>query len=218
MDAERKRRYQECQQQVTNYQGHFPDVPTMTSEQLVQKLQAKTEDATNDNIIILVDVRTKQEQTVSMIPGAIPLHKLQIPPCPREDQEMIVYCTVGYRSGREAQRLQEAYPQWKGKVYNLDGILAYSFVEGAPSLVTQSAHNNGTTTTTPTSISTNKIHTYGPTWNFANPNYEAVWFQKTSFVGHLCQTICCSMLRMCQHYGALCCKISSSGIRSKRES
>ncbi|KAG7374608.1 rhodanese-like domain containing protein [Nitzschia inconspicua] len=214
-NIERRRRYEECRQQVLNYQGQFPDVPTMTSEQLVEILQG-----TESSNLTIVDVRTAEEQAVSKIPGAIPLHKLRIQPNPNDEDQIAVYCTVGYRSGREARRLQETYPQWKGKIFNLDGILAYSFVEGAPSLVTTTTTTTAitsgdatTTTTTSNPKPTKRLHTYGPNWNCANPDFEAVWFQKTSFVGHVCQTVCCSVGRMCQHYASVC-----RSSRSKRES
>jgi rhodanese-related sulfurtransferase len=243
----RRWRYKECQQQVTKYQRRFPDVPIMTSEQLVEMLKTvstttatKTtetiaDDVTNKNSspsIILVDVRTRQEQAVSMIPGAIPLQDLPMLPkkATYNDEDdynhplkmrtrmmIVLYCSVGYRSGQEARRLQREYPQWKRCIYNLDGILAYTFVEGAPSLVTTTPTTTETNSpnyvdddddhdhdqSKPKHQPTKRVHTYGRAWdNCANPDYETVWFPNMSLtLWESWVDLCVAVAAHCQRLG-----------------
>ena len=91
-----KDRREECLRRVASYQGKFPDVPTMTSEELIDATKK-----TNGGDILLVDVRTREEQDVSMIPGAIRLQDLgaQMRKCADEDESsqktIVIYCTVG---------------------------------------------------------------------------------------------------------------------------
>ncbi|KAL3936327.1 MAG: hypothetical protein SGARI_002602, partial [Bacillariaceae sp.] len=132
-----RQRHEECLRQVASYQGQFPDVPTMTSNELVKKICSE-----KDNIL-LVDVRTQEEQDASMIPGALRLKDVDLSEQMKDEESkmLVIYCTVGYRSGREARRLQQLHPEWKGRIYNLDGILAYSHVQDAPPLVTTMHHD-----------------------------------------------------------------------------
>jgi rhodanese-related sulfurtransferase len=241
-----QRRSEACQQQVKKYQCQFPDVPTMTSEQLVEKMKiaaiitsadsAHVRNNNNNNncssSIILVDVRTRQEQAVSMIPGAIPLQDFSMPRSQTNNNNIeedpnhpsrvmvVLYCTVGYRSGLEGRRLQQEYPPWKGRIYNLDGILAYSFVEGAPPLVTttttdddeQHHSNNNTKPQQQQQQPTMKIHTYGPTWEHcANPDYETVWFPINESIKNLqlVKNMCQCVYSYSYYYCCCCCCCSS---------
>ena len=68
-------------QMVTQYQGQFPAVPTMTSEELVALFHSNTmttattkrqhHQQRRPRPVLLVDVRSHAEQCISMIPGAI---------------------------------------------------------------------------------------------------------------------------------------------------
>ena len=102
---------EKCYQIVHSYQRRFPAVPSLSWSDW---------EALN-NPKILVDARTRAEQQVSMIPGAVPLQDLKLD---GNVQIVGVYCTIGYRSGLEATRLQDVHPQLQ--VYNLDGIVAYT--------------------------------------------------------------------------------------------
>ena len=185
------------------------------------------------------------------------------------DSIIVTYCTVGYRSGREAQHLADQYPDFfrtttttyssriaspetttagndgsvdreyppmsggtesdnvdeidekernlsnkdelEPNLYNLDGILAYTYVEGAPPLLvprsstTQSSGGRTTAPTTTTTTETKKVHTYGPAWNhLAHPDYEPVWFRTYwDFGYHAVQTVGCSVARTFQHFGSI---------------
>jgi rhodanese-related sulfurtransferase len=169
-----QRRYEECMKQVQHYHSKFTDVPTLTSQQLIE------EKATNNRKVVLVDVRTQEERSVGYIPDSITLEEFteqqqaqQQQGADDKDTIVVTYCTVGYRSGIEAQKISKKYPCTK--VYNLDGILAYTFVENAPPLISQTKNddvNNHMNT-----VQATQIHVYGKKWDYAHPKYEPVWFE-----------------------------------------
>jgi rhodanese-related sulfurtransferase len=282
-----RRRRAECEGQVRRYHGLFPEIPTMTSQELVDRLLWPSNDAgrprrddgtvdgamdghgtawtreagtagrdgrpagAHDDVsdgptdrnstgmdaaaaggigsihdgarLVLIDVRTDEERMVSMIPDA---------PSPGAAASgpggdlgnigggngsggviVVTYCTVGYRSGREARRLRDLYPQYDGRIYNLDGILSYTYVEGPPPLVTPPPGGTVPTTNGPTdqgrrppaagaSSAARQVHTYGPAWgDLVNPEggYEAVWFEQPGLARHLLQTVAASATRGVQH-------------------
>lgn len=153
----------------------------MTSEELLIRRRQE------DNNILLVDVRTEPERQTSMIPGAISLDKLphELPPT------VVTYCTIGYRSGLEARRLldsQQSNPNWKGEIYSLDGILAYS-------------HTPNTTLIVPaTGETTHEVHAFGPMWKpCANPDYQAQVYGALPFLGRILQVVGLVLVRGTQH-------------------
>lgn len=95
----------------------FPQVQSLSVSELVNWLNQTTPP-------LLLDARTAAEYEVSHLPNAVLvspelpalLHQLQVTPA----TPIVVYCSVGYRSARVAQQLQEmGYPQ----VFNLEGSL-----------------------------------------------------------------------------------------------
>jgi sodium/bile acid cotransporter 7 len=110
-----------------------------------------------DGAAILIDIREPGEQQVSMLPGAITEGEFMKNPAKYEDGVKIVYCTISYRSGKFAQKLQK-----NGTVvYNLrGGILAW--VHGGGKIYDRNGE-------------TRRIHVYGQKWNLAPEIFEAVW-------------------------------------------
>ncbi|PEN15284.1 sulfurtransferase [Longibacter salinarum] len=83
----------------------FSDVSEITTDSLAERLAAS-------DSIVLLDARTLEEYEVSHIPGA-----RRIDPSTTDfsefdsmgrDAPIVVYCSVGYRSARVADRLQDA--------------------------------------------------------------------------------------------------------------
>ena len=89
----------------------FPDVSEITAEEL-QALK------TRENVV-LVDVRSDQEQAVSMIPGAVTSAYFEEHQPDYRGASVAVYCTVGQRSGNYAKTLQAG--GWR--VFNLKGAI-----------------------------------------------------------------------------------------------
>ncbi|MFK7874047.1 MAG: rhodanese-like domain-containing protein [Oligoflexales bacterium] len=102
---------------------------------------------------IFIDARSKEERSISIIPGAITIDKLNKN---HKSSEIIVYCTIGYRSGKTTETLRsQGYA-----AHNLEGgILAWTWAQG-PLL-------------TPTGKKTHALHTWSDKWNLTPPNYSA---------------------------------------------
>ncbi len=107
--------------------------------------------------LLFVDIRDKQEQDVSMIPGAITQQEFENNIELYKNRIIIAYCTIGSRSGRYIKKLKQKDIQ----AYNLiGGILAWAWAN--EDLV----NANGLT---------KKVHVYGPKWNLLPENYSAVF-------------------------------------------
>ncbi|MEO6094625.1 MAG: rhodanese-like domain-containing protein [Fibrobacteria bacterium] len=117
----------------------------------------------DDTGLVLVDVRKTGEQQVSMLPHALTTAQFAetfrhgIP----KGKRLVVYCTIGYRSGRYAEELAK-----QGiKAENLEGgVLAWSFAGGK--FLMQDGNGGWT--------ETNRIHVYDAEWNIVHPDYRAV--------------------------------------------
>jgi len=230
---------------VRKYQSQFPKIPTMTSEELVERWRQidqqedERDDSTNSDDetdeghyeptvgpLLLIDVRSKDEQAVSMIPGALTMDDLEttkwinhyvhnihgtVKRNPRAVPTIVCYCTIGYRSGREAQWLVDDLSSTFGieigttvEIKNLDGILAYSFVKDAPPLLSCSRGNTSKAAfagSSSDSFMTRRVHSYGKMWSAAvDPSFEVVYFDsKPKYVRHLVQTGLATALRTVQH-------------------
>jgi rhodanese-related sulfurtransferase len=92
-----------------------------------------------------------------MIPGAIPGKQFEASGRRYVGKQVVVYCTIGYRSGLYAKRLDKQ----DRHVFNLKGgILAWAHAGQA------AVNLNG---------QTNRVHLYGREWNLLPHGYEAVW-------------------------------------------
>jgi rhodanese-related sulfurtransferase len=131
------------------YKRSFPDVPDVSVEELIAMRRKKD--------VVLVDGREKKEQEVSMLPGAITSREFEGSIEKYRDKTVVVYCTIGSRSGHYARGLIE-----KGLIaYNLRGsILAW--IHAGQKLVSEGKE-------------TRRVHVYGRRWNLAPKGYEAVW-------------------------------------------
>ncbi|KAL3788756.1 hypothetical protein HJC23_012312 [Cyclotella cryptica] len=155
------------------YHKMFPDVESLSSEKLLHDtFSTSTESSCADDIkaskwiidgknAVLVDVRSRPERNTSMISGAISLDEFKTNVIPQlmelspddvlsQPNTIVFYCTIGYRSGVEARKMQNEYPflfhqeckaehygksethnlkkkqQSKIQVRNLDGILNFA--------------------------------------------------------------------------------------------
>lgn len=107
--------------------------------------------------VVFIDVRETKEQTISMLPDAIPDKEFLKNPDKYKDYVKIAYCTISYRSGKFAQKLRK------------EGIIVYNLQGGLLAWVHDGGkvyHNK---------IESNRIHVYSPKWNLGPAGYEAVW-------------------------------------------
>ena len=199
-------------------------------EQQLQQLQQSQQEREskqppaqeNDENILLIDVRTKPEQEVSMIPGAITLSQLyddddqkeaqslrQAPASgllwdaiSKDDKIVVTYCTIGYRSGLEARRLLDQYPQLDGRIYSLDGILMYTHSNGdlVVPVSEESAGHNGMEATAQMQEDqplhpqqqqepATQVHTFASQWESCanNDQYQPVFYGFPSILGRVVQ-------------------------------
>ncbi len=140
-----------------------PEVSIEQLQKLVSEKQQVEEEAVKqrnpkpDPKFVLVDVRASEESNVSMIPGAISKNHFEKNIEQFRDRTVIVYCTIGYRSGLYATNLIEdgfAAKNFKGS------ILAWCAAEQP--LVT------------PAGKPTNRVHTYSSKYKVP-ATYKAVW-------------------------------------------
>jgi rhodanese-related sulfurtransferase len=137
------------QQMYEGYRTDFPDVPGVSALELGEQAAEKA--------LVLVDVRTPEEQRVSMIPGALTQEEFEAGREQYRDASIVAYCTIGARSGKfAAEQMKQGF-----HVRNLEGgILAWTHASGP--LVGPDGP-------------TRKVHVYGRRWNLAADGYESVW-------------------------------------------
>lgn len=107
---------------------------------------------------VFIDVRTPEEQMVSMLPAAVTEEDVENTPSLLQGKTAVAYCTVGYRSG-----LYAADKRREGiRVLNAQGgILAWVLSGGK-------VYHAGS--------ATRRVHVYGEKWNYLPDGYEPVMF------------------------------------------
>ena len=140
---------QKVEDMYDGYKKQFPDVRDLSPQ--------KAMILTAEGKAVFIDIREAREQQVSMLPGAITEKEFMNDPAKYKDAVKIAYCTISYRSGKYAQKLQEnGIP-----MYNLrGGILAWVHEGG------KVYDQNG---------ETHRIHVYGRKWDLGPKGYQAVW-------------------------------------------
>lgn len=134
------------EQMVGQIEKKFPSVPTVTRGDL-----SELDD------YLLVDIREKKEQNVSMIPGSITQEEFEKNPEKYKGKKIITYCTIGYRSSEYAEKIRK-----KGfKAYNLRGSLLTWAHEGGQFVDKMGAK-------------TKKVHVYGKPWSLLPEGFEAI--------------------------------------------
>ena len=196
-----------CLQASKFYQNQFPDIPRMSSTELLQR--------NLDEHLIIVDVRTNPERQVSMIPGAISLKTFEkdvVDTLPTGDQlpTIVIYCTIGYRSGMEARRLRQNY-HLDGHIYSLDGIVAYTHAlasleseENGELAATRQLIRTDSNNTQQPPIETNQVHTFGAVWNLAQDGYATQHFSILVLLGRTAQVGGTTVLRTFQRLAFTC--------------
>ena len=131
------------------YKKEFPEVTNITPAEVMDLLARQKK-------VVLVDVRTPEEQRVSMLPGAITREELLSNLNAYRDHVIIGYCTISYRSGQLAQDLRK-----KGiTTLNLKGGLLAWIQEGGK------VYSQGK--------ETQKVHVYGSKWDLAPDRYQTI--------------------------------------------
>jgi rhodanese-related sulfurtransferase len=210
------------------YHAMFPKVSSLSSQTLINGTLSlnkcadytKTPDwHVGGRKALLVDVRSTPERKVSMISGAISLQEFKKDVLPNlidadfdaDATDFVFYCTIGYRSGMEIQKLLDEYPilfgtdnteqsetncwnrgQSKIQLRNLDGVLNFANVLRSES----SEDMSGLLIDPSTNQPATKIHVYGPSWKHCLcQKYDPVVFSNIEFalrgLGVLYRSISC---------------------------
>lgn len=131
---------------IADVEEDVGDVPVIRASTLLQA-------ASEDKSPILLDVRSDEERAVSVIAGAV-TDSESIPP----GAEVVVYCTVGLRSGVAARELRERGVD----ALNLRGGIL-SWIAAGGGVVDASGKP------------TRRVHVYGRRWDVVPEGFEAVW-------------------------------------------
>ncbi len=138
-----ERRYNE-------YRRSFADTPAVSVVQLLEMMAKRN--------VVLIDVRTEEEQAVSMIKDALTVAEFEHHRDHYRTGTIVTYCTIGYRSGLYAKELRRL----DFDAHNLEGSILTWIHAGQP--VVDEAGKK-----------TNRVHVYGPSWNLVPKGYKAVW-------------------------------------------
>ena len=110
----------------------------------------------NSGEVVIVDVREPAEREVSRLPNSITTKELESFLEGHDDQQIVIYCTIGYRSGKFTRSLKN-----KGvKAYNLAGGIIAWVHHGGP------IEHDGNPM--------RRVHVYGKKWNLLPEGYEPV--------------------------------------------
>jgi len=124
--------------------------PTITASEFAQRSEKEE--------WVAVDARSDPERRVSIIPGALSILEFEAQLDQHKDKPILVYCTVGCRSGAYAQVLRDrgydAFSLW-------GGILSWTL--------------DKRDFVTPDGRSTQRVHVSSPYWDMLPAGYEAVW-------------------------------------------
>lgn len=134
------------------------DLPMMSAREILER-RARQESP------ILIDVRTREEMSVSMIPEAMTRERFEAlaaeEPSQFSGRTLVPYCTVGARSGQYArQLLRDGHD-----VRNGEGILLWTHdvaFDEAPLVAGE--------------VPTRRVHVFGAPWDLGHPDYEPVRF------------------------------------------
>ena len=130
----------------------FPDLHELSNH----ALHGLTHDERTD--LLPADIRTPQERNVSTISGAIYHEFFEHNSASSLSKKIIVYCTIGYRSGYDAAELRQK------------GLDAYNLIEG----ILKWAHVDGLLVG-PQELTTSQVHVFSRSWNFALKHHIAVF-------------------------------------------
>ena len=181
---------EKCRKKCSFYQHRFSDIPPMSSEEYISTLRRADRPS-----MVLIDARSSAERSISIIPGAISLAEFEqnIVTTLSPDASVVVYCTIGYRSGIEARRLKEKHDGLDGRIHNLDGIVPYTHAIGDMSDQSMQLIKPDT------GERTNVVHIFGRTWNCVHSRFETVHFNAPELALRSSQAGLVSTLRFIQH-------------------
>lgn len=150
IDMTPDQRRDRIEQLYAGYRKDFPDAPEVNVQDVLEMKQKEA--------VVLVDAREPQERAVSVIPGAVPKERVLADEKNFEGKPLVVYCTIGYRSGLLTEHLRD------------DGLDAYNLKGSILAWV-----DAGQPVVDPDGNETKRVHTYGRRWALLPEGYEAIY-------------------------------------------
>lgn len=130
--------------------SQFPEVTEITAKEVLARRESGEK-------LLLVDVRTPEEQAVSMIRDAVTAEQFESDVSVAAGATVVCYCTIGGRSGMYARHLAAR------------GIAAVNM----PGAVLSWSHAGGEFVDA--DGPTNRVNTHGPSYDLVAEGYKAVW-------------------------------------------
>ena len=116
--------------------------------------------------VLLVDVREPEERRVSILRTAVtPIEaerqmQQTMKRWEAEEAVLVTYCTAGVRSGAYARAWLARHPEWRGRVYNAEGILRATYI--APELIIDAESGEPV----------RRVHVYTAAWDWAADDFH----------------------------------------------
>ena len=133
----------------SDYRKSFPDVMEISPQRAMQLHR--------EGRALFLDVREEKEQEVSMLPDARRHEDFLDNPAAPRDIYLIAYCTIGYRSGKFVEKMEDRNVH----IFNLKGgILGWLHAGGR--IYDQKGESR-------------RVHLYGKKWNLAPGDYQGIW-------------------------------------------
>ncbi len=134
-----------------DYKQDFPNVADISPSKAMAQLDRGG--------VVFVDIRKPEEMAVSRLPDAISKQAFLDHRQRYADKTVIVYCTIGYRSGVFARDMRAQGIE----VINLRGSILAWVLEGGTVYDEQD-------------IPSRRVHVYGDKWDYAPAGWESVKF------------------------------------------
>lgn len=140
-------------------ENSFSEIPDLEIAEAVDFADSLEATASTDDDVVWLDVRDPRERRISVLPGAIDRETYEDRRQDLEGRPVIVYCTIGYRSGLTARDLRR------------QGIEAHNLAGG----ILAWAHEGGDVVDGRTGAPTRRVHVYGWRWNLLPDGWQGVW-------------------------------------------
>lgn len=137
-------------QLYNGYKADFPEVEDIAPTEVIRLI--------NQNKVVLIDVRRPAEREISMLPGAISKDDYLTHMNAYKGLTAVAYCTIGYRSGKFAEKM---VAKGIGIKNMAGGLLAW-------------LHDGGWVYHEGKEVK--RIHVYGPRWDYPPEGYESIRF------------------------------------------
>mmetsp|Transcript_7595 Transcript_7595/g.28641 ORF Transcript_7595/g.28641 Transcript_7595/m.28641 type:complete len:192 (-) Transcript_7595:955-1530(-) len=171
MEKAREERREAANALLSKYAISSDSLPLLSATEIQQRSSA-------GETIVLIDVRTEAEQSVSMLPNALAQEAFEADfrasPERFNGAVLVPYCTIGFRSGlyagklqRKVRQLEAERPGFQASVANSEGVVMWSYEVGE-------FWTHDPRSAEPKVVK--RLHVYGSEWDVAAEDMETTKF------------------------------------------